>query len=209
MILPYKVNYTNHYMITWEMFDSKTIKSKIDEIKKITNDLDEPYKTESFKILFSIALKKEESFKSIPNDGSEDITLDVQNGDKRIDDPMKKLALQCKITMEQLKDVLDYENKQFTILKKIVGNKTSDKQLTASLCILTAWAKGMDTPWISTLKLGDAVREAGIDTKHLGENLTRTDFFVLKGVKSGAKYHITTQGWQKGLEILKSLAEGA
>lgn len=181
------------------------IRSKIDEIKKITDDLAEPYKTESFKILFGIALQKEDPVKSMLHDISKKTTPDTLENDS-INNPMQKLALQCKIPVEKLKDVLDYENKQFILLKKIVGKNTSDKQLAASLCILTAWAKGMNTPWISTLKLGDAIREAGIDTKHLGENLTKTDFFVIKGVNRGAKYHITTQGWQKGLELLKSLA---
>src|SRR5574340_782233 len=101
------------------MFDPKIIMSKIDEIRKITDNLDEPYKTESFKILFSIALKKEDPIISMTSNASEEITQDVLKNE--VNDPMKKLASQCKITVEQLQDVLHYENEQFILLKKITG----------------------------------------------------------------------------------------
>lgn len=188
--------------------DSNTIRAKIYEIQKIVDGIDEPFRTESFKILFSKAMSDESSVSS--KSVKQTLLKQTQAISKQTTNtinPLAKLSVHCKVSEEQLRNVLDYENGQFIILKKVQGNSTAEKQVTASLCILTAWAKGMDTPWLSTIKLGDSLRELSINTKHLGENITKTDYFVLKGSTIGAKYHITTQGWQKGLEILKSLAQ--
>jgi len=182
--------------------DAKEIQSKITEIREIVKDFEEPYKTESFKILFTKELSNSKIVKNLPDDPPNHIEP------SELDDvtPLERLAKSCDMQIEQIMDVFDYENKQFVLLKKISGNSTAEKQVNASLCILTAWAKGMNTPWLKVTDLGKAIKEIPLPTKHLGENITKTEYFVPKGNAKGAKYHITTSGWKAGITLIRELA---
>lgn len=191
-----------------ERLNSKQIKEKIDEIKKVVDGYEEPYKTESFKILFSRSLESTDPPKSLVKHihKKDEVKENDQETDRNTSNPILKLSELCKVTEEQLRDVLEYDNGHFILLKKTNGTITKEKQINASLCLVTAWAKGLDVPWVKTTDLGKQLKESSIPTKHLGENLTDTDYFVLRGKRRAAKYHITTQGWQKGIELLNEMA---
>ncbi len=185
--------------------DVEKIKQLIRTAHEAVKDESEPYKLEAFKIILTKLLN--DNFETMQ---SHKKTLHTQSTNQSEDgsdsNPIQKLAKICSVSDEQMRNVLDYENGKFIILKKVEGATTAEKQINASLCILTAWAKGMNQSWIGTVTLGDSLRELSIDTAHLGENITKTEYFSLKGKRKGAKYHITTQGWQEGLDLLKSLA---
>jgi hypothetical protein len=178
--------------------DAKYIRKKIEEAKELVKDVEEPFRMEAFKIIFTKLINDEKFIDTSTNSTVDPISVSNQHSN-----PISKLASYCNVKEDEMRNIIDFENGQFILLKKIEGSTIAEKQINASLCILTAWAKGMDVPWISSEKLGDSLRELSIDTAHLGENLTPTQYFSLKGKRRAAKYHITTQGWQKGTELLK------
>lgn len=185
------------------------IQAKIREIKKIVDEFEEPYKTESFKILLKNELTIPSEFLKSGKNLDEKLNNKKEQSDTtRIDtseEILTKIAQACEVSIEKIKDVIDFENNHFILLKKVQGKTLADKQVNASLCLLTAWAKGKDTPWINVTDLTKELKEIPLSIKHLGENLTRTEFFVPKGTKRGAKYHITTKGWQEGIILIKKL----
>ncbi len=187
--------------------DEKVLKEKIalvnkkmDIVKKLIKNEKEPYKTEALKVIYakflndelSVDIPSEPTRKPLPHHGEIN--------------PIGKLAKYCEISENKMRNVLDYENGKFTILKKSIGDSIAEKQVNASLCILTAWEIGMNIHWRKVTELTSSLRDIHIDIKHLGENLTtRKDYFSTKGKLLGTRYHITTKGIEKGVELLKSL----
>lgn len=181
--------------------NDEEIQKRINKIKNIVKDFEEPYKTESFKILFEKEISKNENL----NHQTHELQENVRQSKSTQNKPLEFLAKACETNIEQIRDVFEFENEEFAILKKIPGDNTAEKQINASLCILTAWAKGMNVPWLKVIDLGKAIKEIPLSTKHLGENITKTEYFVRKGNSKGAKYHITTAGLNEGIRLIKKL----
>lgn len=180
------------------------VNKKMNKIKKLLEDEEEPYKTEALKVIYAKFLNDELSFDILPKSTVRSTVRSIQPKDDL--NPITKLSRYCEISENEIRNVLEFENEQFVITKKILGNTTAEKQVNASLLILTAWEIGTNTHWIKVTQLADSLRDLHIDIKHLGENLSaRRDYFSIKGTRKGASYHVTTRGIEKGAELLKSL----
>ena len=180
------------------------IKELVDISIESVKGLDEPLKTEAFKIILNKLL--ENDFKIIKTK-SEKIHSDEES---EVDhtDPLDKLAKVCECSKDDLINIVDFDKENFVLLKKVDGTNLTEKVQNTSLCILTAWIKGKETTWINTQTLSSALDNSGILNERISEKLRRKNkYFTIKGKKKGAKYRLTASGCQKGIEILKSLLQ--
>ncbi len=189
--------------------DENIIKEKIKLAHKAISDEKEPYKIEAFKIILEKLLGD--------NSKTEDKGIGDQKGVSEseyttgtISEPLSQLAEKCGIDLQELKNVLDYENNEFILLKKIEGSSDVQKKVTGCQIIITAWMKGKNIEWVKGSILRELVEKNSLgDTSILAKNLNDSGFFRTKGQYRGVEYSLTTNGWQEGLKLITKLAEGS
>jgi len=122
--------------------------------------------------------------------------------------PLEKLAEHCEISIENLKNIFDYDGKKFILITKIEGGTEAEKQVRGALLILTAWYKGLGEEWVTSIKLGEALSTRSIATNHIVESLkAKNNLFKDNGkARRSMAYGLKTQGWQEGIRLIKELA---
>lgn len=185
--------------------DPEQIKEKIKIAQEIVKDLDDEYKIETFKIVLEKLLSLNQQ-QTKPQEGT---TLEVQGQPEDSSNPLSNLAKKCDINLQELKNVLDYENNEFILLKKIEGTSDVQKKIVACQIIVTAWMKGKNIEWVKGSLLSELVEKNSLgDFSGLSRNLKNSGFFRKKGQFRGTEYSLTTQGWQEGLKLITKLAQG-
>ena len=188
--------------------DENTIKEKIKIAHKSVSDEKEPYKLEAFKIILEKLLGDKSKTEDKDLGDQKNVS---ENEDKTgtISEPLSQLAEKCGIGSQELKNVVDYENNEFILLKKIEGKSDVQKKVVACQIIITAWIKGKNIEWVKGSTLRELVEKNSLgDTSSLAKNLNDSGFFRIKGKNRGVKYSLSTQGWQEGIKLITKFAEG-
>lgn len=187
----------------------------VEEIKKMIKlasdavaELEGSFKLEAFKIILQNSLtgikKQTQISDSIP-EGSH--AEDIDNGD--MTNPLLTLAKKSGIDLQEVKNVLDFENNEFILLKKMNQGTDAKNQVLASQLILTAQMKGLNNEWTKTSVLHEVVLKNNLgDEGHLAKNLSKAEIFRTKGKVRSTKYSLTTNGWQEGLKLITKLGQG-
>lgn len=187
---------------------------EIDEIKKkikfaidAVEGIDKDYKIEAFKIILqnSLAGIKKQAQNSGPNtNGSQEEENDVDETN-----PLVTLAKKVEINLQELKNVLDFEDNEFILLKKIEEQSDSQKQVLGCQIIITAFMKGKNLEWVKGSTLSEFIEKHSLGKpSNLSTNLMNSDLFRKKGKLKGTQYSLTTNGWQDGLKKIAELAKG-
>jgi hypothetical protein len=120
---------------------------------------------------------------------------------------IEKLAISLNCSTEDIYNIISFENdRDFTFLFNIDGKKESDKQLNATLSLLTVlyYCNGEDEMTVTDLK--KKLEFWGIKSlDHLSHTLKKQrQLIVLKGKGRGSKfnYKITQPGLVEGIKIL-------
>lgn len=185
--------------------DLEQIKEKIKIAQEVVKDLDGEYKIETFKIV----LEKLLSFNQEQTKLQDGATLEVQGQPEDFSTTLSNLAKKCNISIQELRNVLDYENNEFILLKKIEGTSIAQKMVVACQIIVTAWMKGKNIEWIKGSLLGKLIEKNSLgDSSNLSTNLKNSELFRKKGQLKGTVYSLTTQGWQEGLKLIAKLGKG-
>jgi len=189
--------------------DEKTLKEKIKIAHEAVKDEKDPiYKLEAFKIILQNLLTEIKSGQKIDNSSTENSQLGGAN-DMDVESPLLILSKKCEIGLQELKNVLDYENNEFVLLKKIEGTSDVQKKIIACQIIVTAYMKGKNVEWVKGSLLHEFVKKHALgDTSGISKNLIQSGFFRTKGQSKAVEYSLTTQGWQGGLKVITKLAEG-
>lgn len=185
------------------------IKLKIKLALDAVDELEGPYKLEAFKIVLQHSIlgtkKSDESFDDTQTGGSQ---LEEYNG-KDATNPLLDLAKKCNVSLQELKNVFDYENDEFILLKQLELPSVTEKQVAACQIVVTAWMKGKNVEWISGSILHELVEKNSLgDVTNISKNLKKSGLFRKKGKLKGTVYSLTTNGWQEGLKLLEKLAKG-
>lgn len=181
------------------------MKELVDIAFESVKDLDEPLKIEGFKLILNKLL--ENNFKSIKDKSIEQKISDEET-EQNHTDPLDNLSKVCECSKSDLMNVIDFEKDNFVLLKKVKGTNLTEKVQNTSLCILTAWMKGKEKEWVDTIILNSALYNSGVSNNDVGKKLRKkSEYITIKGKKKGTKYRLTATGWQKGVEILKSLIQ--
>jgi len=189
--------------------ETSQIKEKIKLALEAVKELEGSYKLEAFKIIFQHSIlgtkKSDESFD------------DTQTGDSQsrehngndVTNPLLGLAKKCNVSLQELKNILDYENDEFILLKQLELPSVTEKQVTACQIIITAWMKGKNVEWIPGSVLHELVEKNSLgDVTNISKNVKKSGLFRKKGQLKGTVYSLTTNGWQEGLKLLEKLAKG-
>jgi len=184
------------------LLDTEKIKSKINEVIELVKDLDDPYRIEAFKIVLDKVLKvgKDDDLQAdIPEDVPEDSSIN----------PMNTLAKEADISVSELKNVFEFEDNEFLLVRKIDEDTDSKKQVMACQLIITANMRGKKTDWVLGSSLREIVNKNGLgNPKNLAANLSKAGIFRTKDSGKASKYSLITEGWQAGLESIKQLSKG-
>ena len=123
---------------------------------------------------------------------------------------LEKFSIEAKISKEQLRHVFDFEEEGLRLIKTIEGKVESEKQIKATLCILTAYHYCYDSDEIRSQDLRKKLEWLGIGSLvNLSTNLANYKQFIIpKGKPSSSKYSykITYPGIKRGSEIIKELS---
>jgi len=179
--------------------NEKEIKEKIEFAKKIADEFEEPYKTESFKIILSSLMKKGK----ISNDSSEDGDTDDEGFESS-----DKLEQKIGIPKSEIMNVIDFDGEKCTLVK-VKGASMLAKLLSGSLIALTIFRIVNNYEWVTTVKLGKVMTDYGLKTNNMAVTLqtkANETYLRTKGTGKSLQYRITTEGLQKGIELIKELA---
>ena len=116
----------------------KDVKAKINLALESVKSLDEPYKLETYKIIFSKDLN------SGIQEESNDVKKNVNNSKKELknkenlDENFRKLSSRCKISPRELSDILKIENGKIIFKKTFTGTE-KEQQISATQLILLAY----------------------------------------------------------------------
>ena len=130
---------------------------------------------------------------------------------KAIRECLEKFSKDVGISEEQLMYIFNFGEDDLGLITVIKGKKESEKQIKATLCILTAYHYCYDSDEIRSQDLRKKLEWLGITSLvHLSLNLTKyKQFIISRGVPKSPNfsYKITYPGIKKGLEIIKELSD--
>ncbi len=120
---------------------------------------------------------------------------------------VEKLAHVLQITIDEIYNIISFEGEDnFTFLFEIGGKGEPDKQLRATLCLLTVLYHCFGKDEISSKILNQKLQFWGIKSlSHISNNLKKYKNFLIPKGKAGSSkfsYKITRPGLNEGLKIL-------
>jgi hypothetical protein len=147
-------------------------------------------------------IEKLESFfeqnKEKPN---KEINIDIK-------ECLGKLSKASGIEEDKLKNIFYFEKDGLKILSKIKGKKESEKQLKATVSILTVYYYCYGIDKIKATDLTKQLEWLKISLANLSRSLSSNrKYLILKGrSRKDYSYEITFPGRERGLEIIKELS---
>ena len=183
---------------------AEDLKKKIDEAKKIVRKLglEEPYNSEAFGAILTLSLMKEKI-----KEGLKERPEHIEIGPKG--DSIKKLAKDANITIDQLRQIFDFEEEDLTLLTEIIGKNEEERQFKATLLMLTGLSYCYGREEILSPDLKERLARLDIRSlTNLSANLRKYRQYILLKGRPGdprARYKITGPGKRKGLGMILEL----
>lgn len=188
--------------------DSKALKEKIKIAKEaVSEETDETYKTEAFKVILS---------KLIDSDISNISSETKHRSDKKPklvvnEDTLTKtdFAKKCGLETKELDDVMAIDQDIIQIIAPLEGKET-EKQKIATPCILAAYEGLFGQEWVSSTQLRKCLDMSGVgELDHFARNIKRQGNMVrTKGKKPNLEYRLVGPGRLEAFKIIKRLAKG-
>lgn len=181
------------------------LKNEIENAIKLSETLDDPHKT-----IFKSILK---SLSFVMDDKQSESILSSKTDDTNEEQNVlvyRKLLEKTGIVQDQLENVLNFEKNDFKVVANINGENEIEKQIKASLIILTANYYCYEKEEINSRELASKLRWLGIKSlANLNKNLKRKEcqpFIRIVGKGNNTAYQILNPGLKKGIEIMKEMA---
>ncbi|WJI09300.1 hypothetical protein FGU46_03900 [Methanobacterium sp. CWC-01] len=185
------------------------IKVEIDSAEKMCESLDDPDKT-----IFKTILK---SLNYIINEGKnenlESSEVGEQVEDMGVSNRINYLLKEAEIDLNHIEKVFRIEEDDFKVVATIEGKNEVEKQIKATLPILTVYYYCFGKEKIQSRDLASKLRWLGIKSlANLSKNLKRPEckpFVIVSGTGNNLTYQILNQGLKKGVEIIRELSSGS
>ena len=121
----------------------------------------------------------------------------------------EELAKKCEISLDELRNVLNINDKKIEIVCRIDG-KESEKQVIVSLILFASYEIMFNQPWVKSLVIGETCHAIGIEDRgnNLAKNLkTHSDLFLKRPTAN--EYRLTTAvGRSVAYKTIRQLAKG-
>lgn len=184
--------------------DIEELKKKIQFAIDSVNNFPEPYRLKAFEVILAKSLE-EFSEKEPLHPTHEKPSTETRPSS--IEEKTGKFAKNANITLEQLKDVLDFKENGPIFIGRFEGNE-AEKQVQISELVLLVMHEVYEHEWVTSSFLWQVLQECGVSSlDNLAANLSqRTDLFRAMGQKRGRKYRLTGPGKTAALELLSRLA---
>ena len=189
--------------------DLKDVKKKIKIAKQaVKNEKDDQFKIPAFQVILSKLLDSE----SVKNEkkSSNSSTSQIQKADKslNIKKGKEELAKKCGVSVVALEDVLYLRDGSMKVVAPLSGT-ASEKHITISKCILTAYQIVFNQTWVQASTLSKCAKMSRIEQiDHLSRSLKKDEkSFRTQGNRGGMKYKITEFGKTSTYEIIRKLVK--
>lgn len=185
------------------------IKKKIKLAQEAVQELDEPYKLETYKIILKSSLNSTSTPPEEQNNAK--FTPKIDESPKS-DQGLAKLLDLCKIDERELSDVLKIENDE-VIIKKTLDGTEKQQQIIGSQLILLTYEFCMDKREINSATLKSCLKKSHIfdKSKHFASNIkNKKNLFSFSSKSSNNNtYSLTShKGRDSAIELLTKLAKG-
>jgi len=180
--------------------NDEKIKGVIKRAINIVKDIEEPYRLKAFEVVLTKlwpSLAEREEYKKEALQKKEGTSLEIK---------IKNFARKCNVSVEQLKNVYDFEEEKPTfILARAIQGSHSERQCLASRYLLVAYDEVYGKKWVSLSKVLDEHSIGSL--QHLARNLERrSDIFRTKGKGKSTKYKLTDIAKRETFDMIRELA---
>lgn len=183
--------------------DYSKLKVEIETAEELSESLNDPHKTISKTILRSLSF-------IIENGMHENLNPSKSEDEQEDHQICPKILENTGINKNQLENVFNIEEDDFKVVATINGKNEVERQIKASLIILTAFYYCYGKDEIKSRELVNKLRWLGIKSLgNLSKNLKREEcsqFIIISGKGNNINYQILNQGLKKGIEIIKEIA---
>lgn len=169
----------------------KNLKDDVEKLKKLVNmafeavkETPEKFQQDAFKLILINLLEGKITSTTKP-------TQDTDEGDQLLD-PLEMLANACKITKDDLKNVISVKENNIEVVCQING-ADSHRLIVGSLILLFSYEILFNSEWIKSTQIIDPLKKIGIQDK--GGNFSTylknySDLFLKR--PSSQEYRLTT-----------------
>lgn len=187
-----------------EQIEDKQIKAAIKRAIDVSKDFEEPYRLKAFEIILAHSLSN--SFR-IGEKIEQTLTIEsTPSGVPTLNTNIQNLSKKCDLSIEQLKNVYDFQEKYPILIIPLKGNQ-SEKQILASRLLLVAYDEVYGQEWLS---LTEVLQNHGIGAlQHLSENLDRAqNIFLKRGERNTRQYKLVNSAKIASYKIISQIAKG-
>ncbi len=192
----------------------ENIKELIDIALKSVEDIkDQTLREKTYEIVLSSLLSKEKKpVEQIPVNKVE-IPKEDNGFDEKTSNPILKIAGKFNVDSFKIKDYFEFNGGDIEILFPISLKSVADEQLYFTLILLTLKKIGFDEREIDSADLRKSAKLRGIKSLvNLSTNLKKYPEYVIhKHAKIGSisgSYKLTTEGYNRGFEIIMNVLNG-
>jgi len=168
------------------------VKEKVKLARQAVDGIEEPYKTEAFKIILSKLLDSEKNPQKIDlNVSTEEITKKSSIDD--IKEKMKELANKCDLTINELERVISIRDNTIEFICPIFGSDAR-KHIIVTQCLLISYHTIFGSEWISSQTIIECLRSMGVkDVTNLSFSLKKyPDLILAQGTRGHREYRLTS-----------------
>jgi len=183
------------------MTTTDQMKEKIQQAERaVENMTDVNLKTKAFEVILNNLLSDKSAAKS--TSGPE-----VTSSEKDADFSISKLQKISELNEDQLAQLVEFDENDFTIIASVPGKLETAKQQNATLLILAVMNYVYGSKEMNTTILRKKLTDMGIGSlTNLSTNLKSFEnYIVKKGDVKDVTYRITTPGLKKAIELMKNL----
>lgn len=180
-------------------------KKEIEDSLNKCNELNEPQKSINKTILNGFKLILNNYKPNIPNVSQK--AFYEENNPPHI----QKLSKLTDIDINKLEQIFNFKEDDFEFMNPIIGEKSIDKQVKATLIILTIYYITYEKDEIPSKELGKHLRWLGTGAySHISENIRNecNDLIEIKGTAPNLSYKINLNGIQEGKKMIIELLDG-
>lgn len=187
------------------------VKEKVRIAKELVDGVDKQFREGAF---VAVLIKLLNDEKKIENAQKQTDVMEKENHggieeSKDIQKMEEELAKKCEISLDELKNVLNINDKRIEIICRIDG-KESEKQVTVSLILFASYEIIFKQPWVKSLIIAETCHVIGIEDRgnNLAKNLkTHSDLFLKRPTAN--EYRLTTNvGRSVAYKTIRHLAKG-
>ncbi|MEM2102104.1 MAG: hypothetical protein QXM22_01155 [Candidatus Bathyarchaeia archaeon] len=180
--------------------EDEKIEALIQRAIRIVEKVREPYRMKAFEVVLSNLLVS-------PLFERKEKQKETKGAEGTLDERIAEFAAECKLTVEQLKSVFEFQqDKPIFIVPRQVGSTHAQNQVLVSRYLLAAYGEIYGKEWVSLVPV---LTDHGVGSlANLAVNLKRhPTVFNIKGQGKGTEYKLVEAAKHETFNMIHNLVE--